>query len=84
MPVSVRLDRETEQMLERAASVLGASKSEVIKKAIKSYCSEVLTKKKPSAYELTKDLLGLDGSGRGDLSTRAEEILRQSFAAKKK
>jgi len=38
LPISVRLDRETEQLLKKASKILGTSKSEVIKRSIKRYC----------------------------------------------
>ncbi len=83
MPLSVRLDKETENLLEKTAALLNISKSEIVKKALKKYCGSILNTKKPTPYELTKDLLGSDGSGRGDLSVRAEEILGDVFRSKR-
>jgi hypothetical protein len=42
----------------------------------------MLKKKRGRPYELIKDLLDKGGSGRGDLSTRSEEILRERFRRK--
>ena len=39
MPVSLRLDRETELILEKIARTLGESKSQVIKLSIRDYCT---------------------------------------------
>jgi hypothetical protein len=79
MPLSVRLDKETESLLEETASILKTSKAEVIKKSLSDYCTRVLTERRKRPYDLIKDLLGKEGSGRGDLSTRGEKILRERF-----
>jgi hypothetical protein len=79
MPISVRLDKKTEAMLDEAAKALGTSKASVIKKSLAEYCPKVLAKKRKHPYELIKDIAGRKGSGRGDLSFRGEEILREAF-----
>jgi hypothetical protein len=79
MPLSVRLDKKTESLLEQTASALKTSKAEVIKKSLSVYCTRVLTEKNKRPYELIKDLLGKEGSGKGDLSLRSEDILRRRF-----
>jgi hypothetical protein len=66
-------------MLEKTASILKTSKTEVIKKSLSNYCAFVLKERRKRPYELIKDLLGKEGSGRGDLSLRSEEILRKRF-----
>ncbi len=82
MPVSVRLDKKTESLLEQTASTLKTSKAEVIKQSLSDYCGRVLTERRKRPYEVIKDLLDSGGSGRGDLSTRSEEILRERFRRK--
>lgn len=82
MPLSVRLDKKTESLLEETALTLKTSKAEVIKKSLSDYCARVLTERRKRPYDLIKDLLGEEGSGRGDLSTRGEEILRERFRRK--
>lgn len=82
MPLSVRLDKKTESLLEETASTLKTSKAEVIKKSLSDYCARVLTERRKRPYDLIKDLLCEEGSGRGDLSTRGEEILRERFRRK--
>jgi hypothetical protein len=83
MPISVRLDRETETMLEEAAEALGTSKAQVIKESLAEYCPKVLAKKRKRPYELIRDIAGRKGSGRGDLSLRCEEILRERLGRKR-
>jgi hypothetical protein len=82
MTLSVRLDKKTESLLEDTASTLKTSKTEVIKKSLSDYCSRVLTERRKRPYDLIKDLLDRGGSGRGDLSERSEEILRERFRRK--
>ncbi len=77
--ISVRLDEETESQLEKTASLLRKTKSRVIKESLREYCSRVLEEKKARPYELIEDLLDREGSGKGDLSVRGEEILRAAF-----
>ena len=82
MPISVRLDKKTESLLEETATVLKTSKAEIIKLSLSDYCSRLLEKKRKKPYELIEDLLGKRGSGRGDLSIRGEEILRERLRRK--
>ena len=82
MLLSVRLDKKTESLLEQTASTLKTSKAEVIKQSLSDYCARILTEKRKRPYELIKDLLDRGGSGRGDLSGRSEEILRERFRRK--
>jgi hypothetical protein len=82
MPLSVRLDKKTGSLLEETASILKTSKAEVIKKSLSDFCTRVLAERRKRPYDLIKDLLGKEGSSRGDLSTRSEEILREKFRRK--
>ena len=83
MPLSVRLDNKTEELLEKAARLAKTTKSEMVKKSIKEYCVPLVTKKKLRPYELVKELIGRHpGSGRGDLASRSEEILREMLRKK--
>lgn len=82
MSVSVRLDKETEGILEKTAKLLRMSKGKVIRRSLKEYCSKVLEEKQNYPYMLIVDLLDKEGSGKGDLSIRGEEILRDAFRRK--
>jgi predicted transcriptional regulator len=82
--MSVRLDKETESELEKTASLLHTTKSKVVKQSLREYCSRVLEEKRKHPYELIEDLLEREGSGRGDLSVRGEEILREVFSRRKR
>jgi hypothetical protein len=83
MPVSARLDEATNAILEKAAKALGTTKTEVLKRSIRDFCGRVLEEKGKKPYDLIRDLLGEEGSGRGDLSVRGEEILRERFGRKR-
>ena len=82
MSISVRLDKETESVLEKTAEVLHTTKSKVIKRSLRQYCSHILEEKGKYPYKLIDDLLEKEGSGRKDLSVRGEEILRKAFRRK--
>jgi hypothetical protein len=82
LPLSVRLDKETEALLKETASALRTTKAQVIKESLSDYCTRVLSKKRSCPYDLIQDLLGHEGSGRGDLSIRGEEILRSKLRRK--
>lgn len=82
MPTSVRLDKKTESLLEETARVTHISKTEVIKRSLRQYCPPVINEKRRHPYKLIEDLLNKVGSGRGDLSIKGEEILRELFRRK--
>ena len=79
MSVSARLDENTDAILAKAAKVLRTTKTEVLKRSIREYCRRVLEEESLSPYELIRDLVGEERSGRGDLSIKGEEILRERF-----
>ena len=83
MPMSVRLDADSEHLLAKTAAALKTSKAQVIKKSLADYCTRVLAESRERPYDLIKDLLGKHGSDRGDLAIRSEEILRERFRGKK-
>jgi hypothetical protein len=82
MPTSVRLDSETENLLEQTASLLHTTKSKVLKASVHDFCTKTLQKASRRPYELLVDLIGLESSGKGDLAVRSEEILRNAFRRK--
>ncbi len=82
MPLSLRLNKKTESLLEQTASTLKTSKAEVIKQSLSDYCARILAEKRKRPYELIEDLLDRGGSGKSDLSVRGEEVLRKRFRRK--
>jgi len=83
MSISARLDEDTDAILARAAKALRTTKTEVLKRSIRAYCGRILDEKSKSPYELISDLVGEEKSGKGDLSVKGEEILRERFGGKR-
>ena len=81
MTISLRLEDPLAQRLEAAAKAKGVSKSELIRDCLNKYLEDEA--KKPTAWELGKDFFGCYDSGRGDLSVRAEEIVKERNHAKR-
>lgn len=82
MPVSARLDDETKVLLEKTAKALRTTKTQVLKRSLREFCDKVLAQQGRTPYELIEDLIDSEASGRGDLSVRGEEILRERFGGK--
>ena len=83
MPISVRLDHETEALLNKTAKALDTTKSEIIKTSIHTFCTKTLEKKGNKPYDLISDLIGQESSGKGNLAIDSEKILRTAFKKKK-
>ena len=73
--VSLRLSKQLEQWLARAARLAGVSKSEFVRQCIED--RKQSEESRPTAYELGKDLFGKYGSGRGDLARNSEQIVKE-------
>lgn len=82
MSMSVRLDKETETILNKTAKILQTNKGKVIKRSLREYCTRIIEENRNHPYELISDLIHKEGSGSGDLSSRGEEILRKAFRRK--
>lgn len=80
MVISLRLSRDLEKQLRRAAARAGLTKSAYLRKCLENE----LTSAQPgaTAYELGKDLFGKYSSGRSDLVENAEQIVREKIHAK--
>ena len=82
MPVSVRLDEETETLLNKTAKTLRTTKSKILKASVLDFCKKTLDEKRKKPYDLISDLIGTEYSGDGNLAINAEEILRKHFSKK--
>ena len=82
MPISVRLDEETEALLNKTAKMLRTTKSSILKASIQDFCKKTLQEKRKKPYDLISDLIGNEYSGDGNLAINAEEILRDRFSKK--
>ncbi len=79
MPVSVRLDEETEALLNKTAKALCTTKSKILKASVQDFCKKILQEKRKKPYDLISDLIGKEFSGQGNLAIDSEEILRKAF-----
>ncbi len=77
--ITVRVDPDTELHLDRVARVQGLSRSELVRRAIDTFLSKY---KKPSAYDLGKDLFGKYGSAEESLSKQRKEIVKNEVQRK--
>jgi hypothetical protein len=82
MPISVRLDEETEALLNKTAKTLRTTKSKVLKASVHDFCKKTLQEQRKKPYDLISDLIGQESSGDGNLAINAEEILRERFGQK--
>ena len=80
MPVSVRLDSESEKILRRIAKRTGRSNSAVIRDAIRQLAESEPTTSGDSVYDRISDLAGIARGGNRQYSGRTEEVLREIFA----
>ena len=69
MPVSVRLDPKTEELVARLARKKGRTKSEVIRQAIRVLAEGQEGKKPSRPYDAISHLIGCARGGPRDLST---------------
>lgn len=81
--VSVRLDTEMENELNRYAELQQVPKSKIIKDSLLYYFDMLKNKQKSKTpYELGSELFGKYGSGEGDLSTTYKRRLKEKLNAK--
>ena len=83
MPVSVRLDQETEALVRRISRSSRRSKSEVIRDAIRRMATEVPVASPDTVYDQIADIVGIARGGRRRYAARSEEVLRTLFARKR-
>lgn len=81
MTMSLRLSEELERGLEQAAREEGVSKSELVRRCLADYLGEC--RKKPTAWELGRDLAGKYDSGRSDVSSNRKRIVKEKIHARK-
>ena len=79
--ITLRLDQELENSIQRAAKLLGISKSELIRKSVADYLNKL---SKPSPWELGKDYFGKYASGQTNLSADRKLLLKKRITAKRK
>jgi Arc/MetJ-type ribon-helix-helix transcriptional regulator len=81
MTITIRLPEKLEADLRARLDAQGVGVSDFVREAIVEKL-EREPAKKPTAYDLGKDLFGKHGSGRDDLSTNRKAILGEILRAK--
>ncbi len=84
MPVSIRLDKESENILQKVAEGLQTTKSDAIRNAIKNYYSKILESKQKTPWEIYQLIHIRGGSGHGRRIHDGKEILKKSLNMKRK
>ncbi len=78
--LSIRLPLDYEKKINQISIYKNITKSEAVKEAFKKYFEDYDLKIKP--YELGKDLFGIYGSGKGNLSQDYKKIIKEKLHAK--
>jgi hypothetical protein len=84
MPSSVRLDKETEELLKKAAQYADVTKSELVRESIREYCARIVEKKKKTPWDIYQSLQPIEGSGHGKRVAKSKEILKKKFEGMRK
>lgn len=85
MPTSVRLDPETEALLNKMARSSDRSKSEIIRKALHRMAEETRsTAETGSLYDAIEDLVGIADVGPGDLARHHKQRFREKLDRRRK
>lgn len=82
MAVSLRLDKNLEHELARAARLEGESKSDLIRAAVSEFLARMKRPVGQTPWTLGKDVFGRHRSGRDDLSTNRKALLKEKLNAK--
>ena len=79
--ITLRLDPQLENNIQRSAKLLGISKSELIRNSVTEYLSKL---SKPNPWELGKGYFGKYASGQTNLSADRKLLLKKRIKAKRK
>lgn len=78
MPSSTRLDKETEVALQKAATTLGVTKSQIVRESIREYCNNIMKQKEISPWEIYQSIHKPGGSGHGKRVRNSREIFTKT------
>lgn len=86
MPSSTHLDDATEAVLQKAARLLGLTKSQIVRESIRSYCEKVIHEnEKRTPWKIYQSIhKAEDGSEHGMRIQNAKEILKNNLDLKRK
>lgn len=77
--ITLRLDQKLETDIQATATMMGLSKSELIRVSVTEYIQK---QKKPNAWDLGTELFGKYASGDGNLSSNRKAIMKEKIRAK--
>jgi hypothetical protein len=83
MTLSVRLDEETKQLLDRLARSRGLSRSEVVRRGIHLIAHHDPTTRETNPFESIRHLIGRVHGGPPDLSNRTGAGFRQLLSQRR-
>ncbi|MEW6584600.1 MAG: hypothetical protein AB1442_03205 [Nitrospirota bacterium] len=83
MPTSTRFDKETEEILKRAATVLGITKSEIVRNSVREYCLKIIEEKEKTPWEIYRTIHAPGGSGHGKRVSMQRELFKEKLEAKR-
>jgi len=78
--ITLRLDSELEQDINKIAHKMGITKSELIRKSITAFIEKIEC---PSPWELGSDVFGKYASGKDNLSQDRKSIVKEKISAKR-
>lgn len=85
MPTSVRLDSETEALLNRLARNHRRTKSDIIREALHRLAqNEQVKEVNNGPYSLVVDLIGIAQGGPDELARQHKQVYREMLADKKR
>ena len=81
MSITIRLEPELQEALDRMAQTQGLTRSELVRECLQRYCQE--QERRPTPWELGAERFGRFTSGRRDLSANRKKILSEKLHARK-
>ena len=84
MPTSTRLDKETEDVLKKAAVHLRMTKSEIVRKSVKEFCLRMISEANKTPWELYETVHTSGGSGHGKRIATGKSTIKKQLEAKRK
>lgn len=84
MPISIRLDRESEDILQKVVNSLHTTRSTAIRNAVKNYYTNILEEKQKTPWEIYQAIHMPGGSGHGKRVQKGKESLKEYLNSKRK
>jgi len=78
-PIQIYIEPRQDKVLEILSKKRGVSKAEIIRESLEKFLRELPVEKDPAM-----SIIGLGGSGKGDLSVKHDRYLARYAASKKK